>query len=189
MALKVVTPPAVEAITLEEAKNYLRVDVTDDDILISDLITAARMFAEAYTWRAILPTTYEYYLESWPVYGVIELPNPPLISVDFVRYTTANNVQFTLDASSYIVDTANEPGRVILKPNYSWPADELLPGLPIVIRFTAGYAVVPKPVRQAMLMLVAHWYENREAAGERSIKEIAFAVESLLGQYRFFGWS
>ena len=69
MAVKLVTPPSVEPVSLAEAKAHLRVDVADDDLLIANLITAARMQAENLCRRAFVTQQYGLYLDSFPLYA------------------------------------------------------------------------------------------------------------------------
>jgi len=83
------------------------------------------------------------------------------------------------------VDSVSQPGRLVLKSGQSWPSATLRPANAIVIRFVAGWASLgelPLRIKQAMLLLIGHWYENREATITGTIsREIEFAVSSLLG--------
>lgn len=72
-SLVVVTPPAAEPITLDEAKLHLRVTGTDDDAYITGLITAARQYEEKVQNRAFITTTFRMQLDSFP-----DLPNATL---------------------------------------------------------------------------------------------------------------
>lgn len=188
MALVLVMPPAVEPVTLQEGKAHLRVDTTDDDVLISSLITAAREYCEAFQRRAYITQMWELVLDAWPNGPEIRLPRPPLQSVVAVRYCDFSGTEYTLSPEDYIVDTKSEPGRVVLAYGKTWPAVMLYPASPIAIRFTAGYgdpASVPAKVKQAILLLVGHWYENREAVTVGSVsRAVEFAVEALLWQDR-----
>jgi hypothetical protein len=80
MALKQKVAPAVEPLTLEEAKNHLRVDadIDEDDALINNLIAAARQDCEKFQNRAYITQTWELWLDAWPEKDYIELPLPPL---------------------------------------------------------------------------------------------------------------
>src|SRR5690606_1240366 len=105
-------------------------------------------------------------------------------------YTLADGTVETLDESWYIVDTDSEPGAIHLAPGVSWPSGQLMPGMPIRIEYTAGYGAaekVPERVKQAMLLLIAHWYENREAVVVGAVgRSVELAVDALLGQDRFW---
>lgn len=182
MALTLVTQPAVEPVSLAEAKAHLRVDGPDEDGLITALIAAARQAAEAYTRRAFITQTWRLTLDKFPGKAVpwwngvrqgadiaapgdfITLPRPPLRSVTSLKaYDDADNAT-TMAASDYYVDTDSEPGRVVLRSGKTWPAVERVAnGVDIV--FTAGYggqAVdVPQAIREGILLHIAAMFEHR----------------------------
>jgi len=193
MNLTLITPPAREPITLEEARNHLRVDLDDDDPYIQGLIQAAREMAEAFTWRALITQTWELALDAWPEGDTIELPRPPLQSVDSIIYTDSDGNANTMPASDYIVDTRSVPGRIVLAPGASWPSESLRPASAIVVRFVAGYGKeprdVPRAIRHAMLLLIGHWYEQREQVIVGAIpREIPVGFRALLWPYRALSW-
>jgi uncharacterized phiE125 gp8 family phage protein len=183
-ALTLVTPPATEPVSLPEAKAHLRVDGTDEDTLINTLITAAREYCEQIQGRSYITQTWELTLDAWPAEPEIRLPRPPLQSVAWVQYRDQSGIEYTLDPPAYVVDSRSEPGRIVLASGQSWPPVTLYPAGAITVRFTAGYgdaAAVPQRVRQAILLLVGHWYANREAVLIGSIsKEIEMSVHALL---------
>ena len=185
MAIKVITPPALEPVTLGEARLHCRVDVEDDDDVLLRLIMAAREYAEQRECRAYLTQTLELYLDCWPARNEIRLPRPPLQSVTSVKYYDEDDAEYTLSSTTYLVDSVSQPGRLVLKSGQSWPSATLRPANAIVIRFVAGWASLgelPLRIKQAMLLLIGHWYENREATITGTIsREIEFAVSSLLG--------
>jgi uncharacterized phiE125 gp8 family phage protein len=185
MALVLVTAPAVEPVDLASAKTHLHVDGTDDDALITALITAAREYCEGFQNRQYITATWELWLDSFPSEDYIRIPLPPLQSVASVKYYGTDNAEYTMAAADYFVDNKSEPGRLVLAYGKSWPSTTLRPANGVVVRFVAGYgdaaANVPQKVKQAMLLLIGHWYANREAVLTGSIsKEIEFAVNSLL---------
>lgn len=190
MAIQVSIPPVEEPLTLDEAKAQCRVDVADDDTLITALIVAAREYCEARDWRAYVTQTLDLYLDAWPVGSQIELPRPPVQSVTSITYTDEDGTAATISASDYVLDTVTEPGRIVLKSNISWPSVTLQIVNGIVVRYVAGYGLavaVPQRIKQAMLLLVGHWYENREQTTVGAVsRSIEFAVESLLGVERAF---
>ena len=188
-ALALVTPPAQEPVMLDEAKAHLRVDDDTEDAYIASLIVAAREWCENYQRRAYITQTRELRLDGFPRRPFIRLPRPPLQQVTAIKYVTADGTETTLDASQYVVDTASQPGRVLLAPGASWPAVDLQPGGAVRITYTCGYGdtpdKVPAAIRRAILLLVGHLYENREAVvvGSAS-KELPFAVTALLSPGR-----
>ncbi len=185
-AVRLITAPAEEPLTLAEAKAQARVETsfTDDDALLTSLITAARLECESRQSRALITQTWELLLTGWPVEPRIRLPRPPLISVTWIKYLDTSGTEQTLDTSQYKVRTGTTgPGIITPARNVTFPAlsDE---HDNITIRFDCGYgaaADVPESTKQAMRLLIAHWYENREAVLTGTIsKEIEFAVDSLL---------
>jgi len=179
--------PAAEPVNLDEAKAHLRVDVTDDDVLISRLIQAAREYVEEATGRALINQTWRLSLDDWPEGDYIELPRPPLSSVTSVVYTDSDATAHTFSTSYYDVDTDSEPGRVVLEYGDDWPSATLATMNPIVITYIAGYgatsASVPEHLRQAILLLIGHWYENREGMviGQGLVPiTVPYAIQSLI---------
>ena len=124
------------------------------------------------------------YARPIPLRLAIYLPRPPLQSVTSIVYTDSEGAHYTVDADSYIADTASELGSIVLSYGASWPSVTLRPTAGVEITYVAGYgdaASVPQRAKQAILLLVGHWYEQREAVLAGSIsKEIEFAVHSLL---------
>ncbi len=183
--LRLTTPPTAEPVSLIEAKLHCRVDIEDEDSLIDSLIPAAREYCETFQRRAYITQTWQLVLDKWPSGRVIEVPRPPLQSVA-ITYTLADGVTTeTLDSDDYVVDTASEPGRVVLKSDKSWPTDELKAAGGIVVEFVAGYGDaatdVPQRVKQAMLLLIGHWHANREQVviGQPA-SQLPVAAEALL---------
>lgn len=189
MALVLATAPASEPITLAEGKLHLRVDHTADDSLITALITVARERVEDITRRALISQTWDLKLDAWPVLSELRIPLPPLLSVTSVKYLDKDGIESTMPSTDYIVDTASEPGRIVLAWAKSWPeTTTLYPVNPITVRFVAGYGAagsdVPQAIRQAMLLMIGEWYENRENAGEARLQQISLSAEALLWPYR-----
>lgn len=186
MALKLITDAATEPVNLTEAKRHCRVEVSDDDTLLAALITAARKYVEAVSRRVMLAQTWRLSITGWPAGDAIVLPKMPLQSVTGVVYTDSGGTARTMSSSLYTVDTEDEPGRVVLNYNEEWPNDyaALRSANPIQVTFVAGYsaATVPEIYKQAMLLLVGHWYENREAVQTSGAvpKQLELAVDALL---------
>lgn len=196
MALILQAGPAVEPVGTVEAKAHCRVDVDDDDALLDALVVAARQYVEQVTRRSLVTQTWDLFLDGWPAGDTLVVPVPPLQSVTAVTYTDDAGTTRTVSSADYVVDTANEPGRVRLTSSASWPSETLQVVNGVQVRFVAGFgdagADVPQPIRQAILLLVGHWYENREAVAVHSFatfpKEIPLAVDALLWPYRVLRW-
>ena len=181
-----VTPPAVEPVTLEELKSHLYVDHDADDALLALYAQAARVAVEAECWRAILTQTWDLFLPAWPADGVIVLPRPPLQSVTSITYRDGDNVTTTLAAATYEVDTASEPGRVVMAVGQSWPSATLAASNPIRVRFVAGWAdaaSVPGMIKAAILLQAGELYVQREAVSDKPLA-VAPAVARMLNLLR-----
>lgn len=191
MNLTVVTPPSVEPVSLTEAKLHLRVDHSIEDTLITALIQTAREKAEAFTRKRFIETQLRLDLDRFPLGGgPIRLPYPPLIEVDSITYLDEDGDQVTLDDAAYRV--VNDPQGATIEPefDYSWPVTRDV-GAAVSVTYKAGYgdsaATVPGVIKTAMLLLIAHWYENREAVVVGTIAgALPLGVDTLLRAERVF---
>lgn len=184
--LKMITGPATEPVTVSELKTHLRIDSTTEDTYLSTLIQTAREDCEQFQNRAYITQTWERVLDTWPRFP-FRLPMPPLVSVTRIDYHDTLDVEITWAASNYYVDTDSEPGRVGLGYNIVLPTTTLRALNAIKIQYVAGYgaaADVPQRIKHAILMLCGHYYENREVSSPVELKEIPFAVSSLLWKDR-----
>lgn len=174
MPFRIVTPPPAEPVTLAEAKTWCRESGTDQDSLITRLITSHRIFAEeTLTGRAFVKRTLQAFFPSFGCDGILQLPFAPLIAVSAVEYTDYAGNAATVAASVYQVDIYSEPGRI--KPNWSqyWPAIRSTDFNPVRVTYDCGYAPtgspldyaapVPENLKEWLLRRVATAYENREA--------------------------
>jgi uncharacterized phiE125 gp8 family phage protein len=203
-ALRVITPPASEPVSIDLARQHCRIDADYDDNLLAMYLTGARIEAEAYLNRALITQKLQYAITwappptatplvpqslivfplNWPplVRRPIELPRAPAVSVEQITWGALGDMQIA-DPEDYDLNLAVEPGYVAVKP-------QLLPRIPqqsMLIDFTAGYddadpAAVPMPIRQAILIGTAHHYENR---GDVSA-DMPPAFYRLLDPYRLW---
>lgn len=194
------TPPAVEPVSIELAKAHCRIDIPDDDLLVTGWITMAREHCEKICRRQFITATYALLMDGFPHqwhWGAaklteraegtdILLPRPKLQSVQSITYKDTSGNQQTVDDGDYIVSAMDMPGRIALAHGKTWP-DALHELNAVRINYTAGYGDaaedVPSAIIQAMLLLCSHWNENREAAltGARAASvEVDFSVSALL---------
>lgn len=186
----VVTGPSREPLSIEDAKEHLRIDQHDEDVWLLDAIKATRMRAEGMMGRALVTQTLEVALSGWPGGRVIELPRPPLVSVTSVKYFDAADVEYTLAAADYYVDVRTTPGRIVLKSTASWPGVALREVNGVIIRYVAGYGEqgedVPAEMRAAMKLWLGELYEVRENSAAGGLVTVPAAAEKLLLKYRVF---
>lgn len=208
MSLTVVTGPTLEPVSLAEAKAHLRVEVPDEDALIDGYILAAREYIERETQRALITQTLDYKTSfsrwysqcgNWPIYYTgecyrtgIMLPRPPLQSVTSLAYVDSAGATQTLAANQYqvILDNGDShEGLIVPAFGVTWPTLQAVPDA-LTIRFVAGYGGmedVPHSIRQAMLLLIGQFYEQREnVIAGASIAEVPFAVASLISHFRIY---
>lgn len=192
MALICVTGPVVEPVTLSEMKDHMRVEIDEDDVLIAGLITAAREHLETICrpQLAMITQTWRWVADAWPAGDTLELRPWPLQSVSSIKYTSDAGVEATFSSSNYVVDAYGKPGRLRLKSTSTWPSTTLAALNGLVVEFVAGYgntsASVPQRLRQALMLLAAHWYENRELAivSGAMPKQLPFAVDAIMQHWR-----
>jgi uncharacterized phiE125 gp8 family phage protein len=187
-AIKTITAPTDEPIDSTEVKRHIAVDTADFDTLINDYIKAARMYIEAKTGRQICTATYDLITDRLPAgRNVINVPKGELQSVTHIKYIDTDGAQQTLSSSKYKVSDSREPA--IIQPAYDevWPVSRREIDA-VEIRFVCGYGdsdVTPEGIKQAALMLVAHWFENREAViVGTNVATVPLAVDALLTQYQ-----
>lgn len=190
-SLKIIVPPAVEPISVAEAREQARIDASDEDRLLEGYIRAAREAAEAYQSRAFIHTVYRMSMDRFP--AIIRLPRAPLAVAPLadppiapvVTYVDSDGATQTLPADQYRIDEDGEPARVT--PVAGWPGIRSVTAA-VHITFTAGYGAdpsdVPQAVRQAIAIGVAHLYAHRGDA--QATGDYPPAFYSLLTPHRMF---
>ena len=186
MSSILVTAPAGEPLALDEARAFLRADIHDDDELIASLIAAARSHVEALTRRALLTQGWRLTLDAWPADGRIPVRPGPLRELTAARvYDLAGNAT-TLDLQHFVPDLG--ACELAVAPWALMQPTRLAAGIELDV--TVGYgdsgADVPEPLRQALRLLVAHWYENRGlvVTGAMSLASLPATVATLTAPYR-----
>ena len=188
MALVLTSGPAVEPVSLAEAKAHLRIDGSAEDTLISSLIITSRLHIEAALGLALITQSWSYFLDAWPEGPELALPLRPIQSISAVKLYAADESVTVVPADTYLLDGAATPTRLVRRAGLPWPIPSRAAN-GIEIALVAGYgdaaADVPAPIRQAILLLVAHWHEHREpiAIGAPSAP-VPSMVSELLQPYR-----
>ena len=162
MGLQRTTEPAEQPLSMAAVKEYLKVDVGDEDALIAGLVKSAVSYAEDFTRRALISQVWALTLDCFPT--IVRIPRPPLISIDQIDYIDAAGDPQTLDAANY-TESINYPhyGTVCPAFGMSWPETQAVPEA-VTIQFTAGYAdseAIPQGLRQALLWLCEFYHKER----------------------------
>lgn len=195
----ITTAPTSEPITLAQASDHLRVDSTEDQSYISDLISVAREYFDAVTGRSSAIATYVLTAETWEdlfnptrrdntiFYNgyVIPIYRTPLLSVASVKYYAPDATSLTtMSASGYRVVTGAEPGRIQLvdaPPSIDDRIDA------IQITFTAGADTAPAMSKHAIRMLVANFYEQRAPISFAAASDIPYTLKSIIENQKIGG--
>lgn len=183
-------PPIIEAVSLSEAKRHCRIDHGDEDELFDLLRRSARMHAEDICGRGFLSQTWKTVVDDWWS-DVLWLPRAaPLQSVSHVKYYDAAGVLTTLSSSLYVVDVVSEPACLSWLPTFSPPALQSGRRGAIEVTYVVGWSSavqIPAAIRQAMLLMIGHWYQDREAVivsvGGTAVP-LPIGVDALLAPYR-----
>jgi uncharacterized phiE125 gp8 family phage protein len=216
--VRVVVRPTVEQLTLEECRLHLRLDALGspaehpDDAWITSMIPTAREYCENYMGRSLAPQTLELSMRQFPgsvnayldplwasvdfAPGLIELRGGPVAGIESVIYIDGTGTPQIADPSTYGVDVIAEPALIFPAYGTSWPTTQFFPNS-VRIRYQAGYDApgdspnerpLPYSIRAAMLLMLGHFYNNREntqagAGGSTLIHEIPFGAQALMDPY------
>lgn len=199
------SPPAIEPVTVIDAKAYSRIIDNSEDTLTALLITAARRYAEAYTGRSFITQSWRQVLDTFPGRGsfswsdylsTFSLPDNAILldrgdvqTVSSITYLSMTGATLTASPSTYIADLSGSPARITPVFGQIWPADVMPQIASVKVDYVAGYGatadLVPEGIRQWILMRVATMYENREEVAllnRGRIQDLPF-VDSLLAPY------
>ena len=188
---------AVEPLSLSDAKLHCYIDTTATDALVTALINVARNWVEQYCLNSLITqtwtVTYDYFdtaNNEWIRKRKLRLPQSPVQSITSITSYDLNNNATVFDPANYMLSG----DRIVLNDTSEWPsALRKFDCLQIV--FKAGYgdaaANVPNNIIQAMKMLVATWYEQRDALtndilakNNMQLLPVPFGVTSLLSLYK-----
>lgn len=188
MGLSLVTGPTTEPVTLAEAKAHCRIEIPDDDGLLAGYILAARTHVEGQTHRVMLTQTWDCTADyGWPIRSGrqrFDIPLSPVQAVSSVSYVDQNGAAQTLATDQYTVVSNRTKAFIVPVYDVTWPSVRCVPDA-VTVRAVVGYTQTPDELRQAILMLVGHWYENRESVVVgQTPAELPLTVEALISPFR-----
>ncbi len=180
-----IAAPAIEPVSLAEAKLYLKVDGADEDDLIRTLIVAARLLIEAASRRLFITQGWRIVLDRWPVNGELRLPLAPVTAISAVRVLDAAGSATTAAVSALDLSAHADPPSLFVQGVVPQPGRARAG---IEIDLLAGYGAtagtVPQPFRQAILMMVGRWFENRGDVASQGDARLPADVLALIAPFR-----
>ena len=178
------TPPAVEPLSLAEAKAFLRVETADDDLLIGALIAAGRIHVEKQTGLALVTQGWRLVLDCWPENRRIAARPAPMKALTAARVFDFDGEARAVDLRLFVPDPSTS--TLSFKPWMLPMPTRIAAGIELDV--TAGFgdaaANVPEPLRQAVRLFVAHWYENRGVVGAMQGAPLPPNAAALVAPYR-----
>lgn len=181
-------PADLAIVSVADAKAHSRIFHDEDDAQVLGAVLAATGMLESETQRRFVRQTIEWVLPCWR--ASIRFPVAPIASVESINYTAPGGVQATVDPAAYVAVTSGQTKAIRPRAGRAWPALDPDAAEPIVITFLAGdeRADVAATVKQACVLLAAHFYENREAviaAPSAAAVVLPLGVENLIGPERW----
>jgi uncharacterized phiE125 gp8 family phage protein len=173
-------------VTVGEAKDWSRILHDEEDGIVQSNIETAVGYLDGrdgILGRCLMGQTWDYTLPCFPVESWIELPFAPVQSITSITYKDGDGNPQTTPGAEYVLSADRDwQPKVHLAYGASWPAVRDEPDV-VRVRAVYGYTAVPLPIRQAIVLLAGHLFENREATTEARITEIPFGVSALLEPY------
>lgn len=163
MTLTLVAAPTAEVVSLTAMKSHLRVTHTAEDTLIESLTDAAVAYIDG--WQGVLGRCIgaQVWRVSLPAPGTYTLPMPDVTAASAAYEAGATALDITATACGPQIEVTEA-----CDVTFTCEASAQIKALAGII------------VKQ----LVAHWYQNREAAGER-MAELPLAADAVIAAIRW----
>ena len=172
--------------TTAQAKAHLKVDTADEDDLIDNLVTAATESCQIFTNTYFIDTVVTQYSDNWN--GISSLYKSPVSSITHIKYYDKDDSLQTWSSSDYILDSSIRPARIALAVDKSFPTLSKRINA-VEVKYTVGYGSaasnVPEGIRQAVLLTIGNWYQNRQSVVTGTIAtDLPLSSQYLLDQYK-----
>lgn len=182
--------PSTAPVSVADAKAHCDVTYSDDDDLFTALIEAATAHLDGWTGilgRCLVTQSWQVSFYDWPASGDIRLPFPDVSAITSVKYYDTDNAEQTVSSSLYELIEDERGAIVRFLDSFTSPSvyDDRTDAVNIV--FVAGYgaaSAVPGAITTAIKMMVANWYETREATTPQQMTEVPMGAQMLLAPYR-----
>jgi len=184
MSAILLTGPAVEPLSLAEAKAFLRVETSDDDDVITALIAGSRIHVEAQTRRALITQSWRLSLDAWPDNGRLIVLPAPLQALTAARVYDFEGMAHDADLQAFVLDKG--ASLIAFAPWGVAQPGRIAAGIELDVTVGFGDAAidVPEALRQAIRLLAAHWYENRGLVTAGTTFVLPRTVAALIAPYR-----
>jgi len=175
---QVVSESGSEPITNTYLKNFIRVDFSTDDDIITSVIKSARMLVEQFIGQALVTKSLKSYFYNFEArdldgtYYNLELPfSPVTVGVDGTETATTDFVSTGLEEKNIRV---NRILSLTQGTNQGY-----------IVEYTASNSAIAEPIKQAIAMLAGEMYENRQdSAVDVSIASLPYNVSAILRPYK-----
>lgn len=178
-------PDALNVVSLATAKNHLRVDHTDDDTLITSLISVAQDVVQKYTGTFLQRTDgvirHDHFHDWMDLHVGVDVGLTS--ETNGVAYMGTHDREVKVSASDYQLDGEHYPARLRMTSIPTDVKDELNA---VRIYLTCGYSADNRPpaLVSAMLLIIGHLYENRQDVTRFKQYEIPMSSQYLMNPYR-----
>lgn len=171
-----------DPVTLQDIKLHLRVDSTEEDLLILSLMKTALKAAANYTWLTLNECVFNAFYDRTEVDEYIYINKSPLTAITSVNYRDTNGDYVAMDAANYEVDMISQPCRIRIKTQPT--TGDYMNTWKVV--FSCGYSqnAVPEPIKSAIKLTVGHLYEHREDVTMSSNYALENGAKHLLEPYK-----
>jgi uncharacterized phiE125 gp8 family phage protein len=179
MVFKLVVGPKDDIISLDTARNWLRIDGHDEDAELVEILFGICQAAEVATGRALSPQVWDVVLDAFPC-GAVRLPMPPVQSIESVTYIDSNGVSQPLLSTAWLLDADSEPGWLFPAYNTTWPSTRAIPNA-VRIRVNCGYPLggIPASIVLWIRAQLAHNWENRDG-GLKLLPEVSGLLDHFI---------
>lgn len=188
MTYALITPPVAEPLTLAEVKAHLRLDGSEEDALLTSLITTAREHLQRETGLCLLAQSWRLYLDRWPASSILRIVKSPVQAIQKIVVYDAEGAAAEVSLEDHLLDGESRPARL-------WLRTPPQPGRAvngIEIDFAAGYGEaatdVPDTLKRAMSLHIGHMFAFRGAVSpDQQPAGIPDGYERLIAPFRLRG--
>lgn len=156
-AKRLKTGPVQNVVTISEAKQFLKIDSSDDDLIVQNCLDAAEIAIENYLEIKINSQVWEFYFNEFPADNILNLPFGPVISVQAFKTIDTSSVEENF--TEYLINSYSTEGQLVATGQ--WPSATLQEVNGIKIEATIGFSAIPKEIKQAVLLILSKFYEQR----------------------------